>query len=43
MNFETLGLTAAQRLFAAIDGTPHSGLEALSTRVVIRGSTAPSS
>ncbi|HKA69922.1 MAG TPA: LacI family DNA-binding transcriptional regulator [Actinomycetes bacterium] len=43
MNFETLGRTAAQRLFSAIDGVPHLGLEALPTRVVIRGSTAPSS
>ena len=43
MNFETLGRTAAQRLFSAIDGVPHFGLEALPTRVVIRGSTAPSS
>jgi len=42
MNFETLGRTAAERLFAAIDGSQHRGLEALPTRVVIRDSTAPS-
>ncbi|NEE01817.1 LacI family DNA-binding transcriptional regulator [Phytoactinopolyspora halotolerans] len=41
MNFERLGRVAAQRLFAAIDGKPASGVEALDTRVVIRGSTAP--
>lgn len=41
MNFERLGRVAAQRLFAAIDGEPRSGVEALDTRVVIRGSTVP--
>jgi LacI family transcriptional regulator len=28
-------------VFAALDGTPRSGVEALPCRVVIRGSTAP--
>ncbi|HEX6331522.1 MAG TPA: hypothetical protein VF129_09600 [Actinomycetota bacterium] len=32
---------AAKRLFAAIDGAPRSGVEALDTRLIIRGSTAP--
>lgn len=41
MNFERLGRVAAQRLFAAIDGAPRSGIEALDTRLVIRGSTVP--
>lgn len=41
MNFERLGRIAAQRLFTAIDGAPRSGIEALDTRLVIRGSTVP--
>lgn len=41
MNFEQVGRRAAQALFAAIDGQPSSGTEALACRVVIRGSTAP--
>lgn len=43
MNFERLGRMAAQRLFAAIDGSPGSGVEALPTRLVIRESTASQS
>jgi LacI family transcriptional regulator len=41
MNLQQLGRAAARALFAALDGSPRSGLEALPCRVVIRGSTAP--
>ena len=41
MNLEELGRAAARALFAAIDGSPRSGLETLPCRIVIRGSTAP--
>lgn len=39
MNLETLGRTAAQRLFAAIDGTEQAGIEKFPCRLVVRGST----
>ncbi|WP_307857510.1 LacI family DNA-binding transcriptional regulator [Paenarthrobacter sp. DKR-5] len=39
MDLETLGRTAAQRLFAAIDGSEGSGVEHLPCRLVVRGST----
>jgi LacI family transcriptional regulator len=41
MNLEEVGRAAARAVFAALDGTPRRGLEALPCRVVIRGSTAP--
>lgn len=41
MNLQELGRAAARALFAALDGAPRSGLEALPCRLVIRGSTAP--
>ena len=41
MNLEEIGRAAARALFAALDGSPRSGLEALPCRIVIRGSTAP--
>ena len=41
MNLKQLGRTAARALFAALDGSARSGVEALGCRVVIRGSTAP--
>jgi len=41
MNLERLGRVAAQRLFAAIDGTVRPGAEELPCRVVTRASTAP--
>jgi LacI family transcriptional regulator len=41
MNLEEMGRAAARALFAALDGSPRSGLEALPCRIVIRGSTAP--
>lgn len=40
INLEHLGRVAAQRLSAAIDGAPSSGLETLPCRLIIRGSTA---
>jgi LacI family transcriptional regulator len=40
MNLETVGRLAAERLFAAIDGSPTSGVESVSCRLVPRGSTA---
>ncbi|HEX3475504.1 MAG TPA: LacI family DNA-binding transcriptional regulator [Kofleriaceae bacterium] len=40
MNLEEIGRAAARALFAALDGSPRSGLEALPCRLVIRGSTA---
>ncbi len=40
MNLEQLGAVAAQRLFAAIDGSK-GGIERLPCRVVTRDSTAP--
>jgi LacI family transcriptional regulator len=40
LNLQELGRTAARALFAALDGTPRSGVEALPCRVVVRGSTA---
>jgi len=40
MNLEDMGRAAARALFAALDGSPRSGLEALPCRIVIRGSTA---
>lgn len=39
MNLEEVGRAAARTLFAAIDAAPTPGIEALSCRVVIRGST----
>jgi LacI family transcriptional regulator len=41
MSLEEVGRAAARAVFAALDGTPRSGVEALPCRVVIRGSTAP--
>jgi LacI family transcriptional regulator len=42
MNLERLGRMAAERLFAAIDGTPiGSGTEFQPCRLVVRGSTTP--
>ena len=41
MNLEEIGRAAARALFAALDGSPRSGLEAIPCRLVIRGSTAP--
>ena len=41
MNLEELGRSAARALFAALDGAPRSGVEALPCRIVLRGSTAP--
>jgi LacI family transcriptional regulator len=41
MNLEEVGRAAARALFAALDGEPRSGVEALPCRLVIRGSTAP--
>jgi LacI family transcriptional regulator len=41
MNLEEVGRAAARAVFAALDGTPRSGIEALPCRIVIRGSTAP--
>jgi len=40
MNLEEVGRAAARALFAALDGSPRSGVEAWPCRVVIRGSTA---
>lgn len=39
MDLEILGRTAAQRLFAAIDGQHDSGTQKLPCRLVVRGST----
>ena len=41
MNLEELGRLAAQRLFAAIDGTLGSGVETIACRLITRESTAP--
>jgi Transcriptional regulators len=41
MNLETLGRTAAQHLFAAIDGKATPGVHRMPCRLVIRDSTAP--
>lgn len=41
MNLERVGRVAAQRLFAAIDGQPHSGVEELPCRLVTRDSSVP--
>lgn len=41
MNLEQIGRAAAKALFAALDGAPRSGIEALPCRIVLRGSTAP--
>jgi LacI family transcriptional regulator len=41
MNLETLGRTAAQHLFAAIDGRATPGVHRMPCRLVIRDSTAP--
>jgi LacI family transcriptional regulator len=41
MNLEEIGRAAARALFAALDGRPRVGTEALPCRVVLRGSTAP--
>ncbi|MCC5574894.1 LacI family DNA-binding transcriptional regulator [Microtetraspora sp. AC03309] len=43
MNLETLGRTAAQHLFAAIDGKATPGVHRMPCRLVIRDSTAPRS
>ncbi|WP_436763595.1 LacI family DNA-binding transcriptional regulator [Streptosporangium sp. V21-05] len=42
MNLESLGRTAAQHLFAAIDGRATPGVHRMPCRLIIRGSTAPS-
>ncbi|MBN9375485.1 MAG: LacI family DNA-binding transcriptional regulator [Cellulomonas sp.] len=39
MRFEAMGRRAAELLFAAIEGRPSSGIEAIEPRVVVRGST----
>ena len=41
MNLEQVGRVAAHALFAAIAGTPRTGVETLPCKVMIRGSTAP--
>lgn len=41
MQLEEIGALAVNRLFAAIDGFPRSGVETVPSRVVQRGSTAP--
>ncbi|TDC80257.1 LacI family DNA-binding transcriptional regulator [Streptomyces hainanensis] len=41
LNLEQVGRTAAQALFAAIEGQPRSGVETVPSRLVIRESTAP--
>jgi LacI family transcriptional regulator len=41
INLEELGRTAARALFAALEGSPRAGVEALPCRLVLRGSTAP--
>ncbi|WP_229073311.1 LacI family DNA-binding transcriptional regulator [Actinoplanes sp. DH11] len=41
LNLEQLGRIAAQRLSAAMDGTPGSGVETIPGRLVTRESTAP--
>jgi LacI family transcriptional regulator len=41
MNLEELGRRAARALFAALEGAPRSGVEALPCRIVLRGSTTP--
>lgn len=41
MNLQQLGRIAAQRLFAAIAGPPHSGIETLPCRLVARESSLP--
>jgi LacI family transcriptional regulator len=41
MNLQELGRAAARALFAALDGSPRSGVEQLPCRLVIRGSTVP--
>jgi LacI family transcriptional regulator len=41
MNLEEVGRAAARALFAALDGSPRSGVESLACRLVIRGSTVP--
>lgn len=42
MNLETLGRTAAQRLFQAMEGVTDPSITSLPCRVVARGSTTPS-
>ncbi|WP_328507681.1 LacI family DNA-binding transcriptional regulator [Streptomyces sp. NBC_00391] len=41
MNLEQVGRVAAHALFAAIAGTPRTGVDTLPCKVVISGSTAP--
>lgn len=41
IQLEELGRTAARALFAALEGSPRAGVEALPCRIVLRGSTAP--
>ncbi|GGK61430.1 MULTISPECIES: LacI family DNA-binding transcriptional regulator [Streptomyces aurantiacus group] len=41
MNLEEVGRAAAQAVFAALAGSPRSGIEQQGGRVIIRGSTAP--
>jgi LacI family transcriptional regulator len=43
MDLESLGRTAAERLFAAMGGSNHAGTESLPCRLVVRGSTVPES
>lgn len=41
MNLEEMGRAAAQALFAMLEGTTRSGVEAMPCRLIIRNSTAP--
>jgi LacI family transcriptional regulator len=41
MNLEEIGRSAARALFAALEGSPRSGVESLPCRLVLRASTAP--
>jgi LacI family transcriptional regulator len=41
MNLPDLGRAAARALFAALEGSPRAGVEALPCRLIIRASTAP--
>ncbi|PZR51808.1 LacI family transcriptional regulator [Xylanimonas oleitrophica] len=41
MRFQDMGRRAAERLFAALDGSDHPGVEAIEPRLVVRGSTVP--
>ena len=41
MNLEEIGRAAARALFAALEGSPRSGVEMLPCRLALRASTAP--